>query len=586
MSTCPPCDIPKSHCYTGLWPGNSVRYFSRCGSADGSCDEIKYKPCEVSCLPHSNDCRCNDCQHNHLNVCRMGEDGKQGPPGPDGPPGPPGSGDLLTTLITPTDNDTIIPIDTTYDVVTIDTSNYSPTLTLGDPGIPKLIELRMLWENGLPATIQLISGGSFVLSSPVRNVLLLWDGSVWSVIDNPANLRSLLPKRDNVTKVVPDASGVGLGTYEGSLALSSDGNTMAAGAPQDGLSGSTYIFVYSGGSWSIQDKLIGSNSSGNANQGYSVSLSADGNTLAVGGNRNNLGGSVWIFVRSGTTWSEQQYIPGPGVLFDEFGHSVDLSTDGNTLVVGARGTDQGLNTFAGAIYIYTRSGLLWTLEQGPIFATGTTNPDPQTGYSVAISADGNTVAAGLPEEILSESYVGGVVVWTRFDGVWTQQTLTPLQPNDSTGDSLFGSSVDLSSNGDTLAVGGPNNNATGNNVGAAWIFVRNNGIWTQESPALIAVESKTDPITTPPSQGSCVRLTGDGNTLAVGGPADKSDTGAVWIYRRIGTSWTQYGFRYVGLGAIGNALQGISLALSSSGNVMAVGGYGDNSDTGAVWIYR
>jgi hypothetical protein len=80
-------------------------------------------------------------------------------------------------------------------------------------------------------------------------------------------------------------------------------------------------------------------------------------------------------------------------------------------------------------------------------------------------------------------------------------------------------------------------------------------------------------------------MSSDGNTAVVGGYDDNSGTGAVWVYTRTGNIWTQQGSKLVGTGAVGNAAQGVSVALSADGNTAIVGGLQDNYDTGAAWVF-
>src|SRR5208283_3546293 len=87
------------------------------------------------------------------------------------------------------------------------------------------------------------------------------------------------------------------------------------------------------------------------------------------------------------------------------------------------------------------------------------------------------------------------------------------------------------------------------------------------------------------SQGSSVALSGDGNTAIVGGPYDNMNSGALWVYTRNGDVWTQQSSKLIGDGAVGQAAQGFSVALSADGNTAIVGGPHDNSYTGAVWVY-
>ena len=126
-------------------------------------------------------------------------------------------------------------------------------------------------------------------------------------------------------------------------------------------------------------------------------------------------------------------------------------------------------------------------------------------------------------------------------------------------------------------MGGPDDNS---DTGAAWVFTRSGGVWTQQGSKLVG----TGAVGTA-GQGLSVALSADGNTAIVGGAADNSDTGAAWVYTRSGGVWTQQGSKLVGTGAVGTAEQGVSVALSADGNTAIVGGPGDNSNTGAAWVY-
>jgi hypothetical protein len=86
-------------------------------------------------------------------------------------------------------------------------------------------------------------------------------------------------------------------------------------------------------------------------------------------------------------------------------------------------------------------------------------------------------------------------------------------------------------------------------------------------------------------QGYSVALSADGSTAIVGGPADGSDIGAVWIYTRSNGLWVQQGGKLIGSGAVGMAAQGVSVALSGDGNTAIVGGDGDASPSGAAWVF-
>ena len=223
--------------------------------------------------------------------------------------------------------------------------------------------------------------------------------------------------------------------------------------------------------------------------GRNVSLSGDGNTLAVGADfeesnatgingddDNNLAtdsGAVYVFSRSGTTWTQQAYVKASNTqASDGFGISVSLSSDGNTLAVGADsedsnstvinvfGTDDGLADQSGAAYVFSRSGNTWT-EQAYVKASNTGEND-YFGRNISLSGDGNTLAVGANFEDSNATSIGGddnnlatdsgaAYVFSRSGTTWTQQAYVKAS---NTGENdYFGTNVSLNSDGNTLAVG-------------------------------------------------------------------------------------------------------------------------------------
>merc|ERR1711991_96342 len=180
------------------------------------------------------------------------------------------------------------------------------------------------------------------------------------------------------------------------------------------------------------------------------------------------------------------------------------------------------------------------------------------GRSVSLSSDGNTMAIGGPGDAITQ---GAVWIFTRTGSVWSQQG-TALVGTGFTGIANQGTSVVLSSDGNTLAIGGPFDNSS---QGAVWIFTRTGSVWSQQGAKLVGTGNVGFAY-----QGTSVSLASDGNTLAVGGPVDNSSQGAVWIFTRTGTEWSQQGAKLVGTGAVG-ASQGTSVSLSSDGNTLAIG---------------
>ncbi len=193
--------------------------------------------------------------------------------------------------------------------------------------------------------------------------------------------------------------------------------------------------------------------------------------------------------------------------------------------------------------------------------------------AVAVSADGNTAVVG---GYLDNSGAGAAWVFTRAAGAWTQQG-AKLVGTSATGPAGQGSSVAVSGDGNTVMVGGPGDNS---GVGAAWVFTRSAGVWTQTGAKLVASGAAGNA-----NQGWAVALSSDGNTAIVGGPGDNTGVGAAWVFSRTAGAWKQQGGKLVGTGAAGPAGQGTSVALSGDAGTLIVGAPSDNSNAGAVWVF-
>jgi hypothetical protein len=520
-----------------------------------------------------------------------GDDGKNGMDGKDGTNGSNGSngangadgrpGDLpIYQVITPENNTSPINLNLCADLIALDTSDFSPLFRLGGFGVPKYVRIKLLYTNGLPAIIETCSGGIVELSPTLPFILLFWDGCSWHILDNPGDINAFYPSNSCPRRLFPSdhTGGSGLGTGGQALALSANGCTLAVGGPYDNDgTGAAFVFINIFGEWREQVKLVGTGATGSANQGTSVALSASGNTLAVGGNTDNGGvGAVWIWTRVNCVWTQQAGpLIGSGATGSSAqGTSVALSADGNTLAVGGPGD----NSNFGAVWVWTRDGVgNWNQQGSLLIGTGLLSLTSREGTSVSLSADGNTLAAGAPGD---NSLVGSVIIWTRFDEVWSQQTLTPLIGSGAIAPVQQGAKVSLSADGNTLAEGGSEYKSCG---GAVWIFVRSTGVWTQQAGPLTPVQPASDPVV-PGEKQYVVVLSADGNTLAVGAPNDKTNIGAVWIYRRLDNSWSQFGLRIVADPTC-SSHQGSSVALSSDASVFAMAAPTTSCDVGFVYVY-
>jgi hypothetical protein len=221
----------------------------------------------------------------------------------------------------------------------------------------------------------------------------------------------------------------------------------------------------------------------------------------------------------------------------------------------------------GAVLLFSSQlALAQFTQQGPkLVGTLAVGNLVEQGISVALSADGNTAIVGGWGD---NSGVGAAWVYTRSNGFWTQQA-NKLVGTGAVGNAQQGVSVALSADGNTAIVGGYEDNSR---TGAAWVYTRSRrgGVWTQQGSKLVGTGAVLST-----AQGRSVALSADGNTALVGGYVDNASTGAVWVFTRSGNVWTQQGSKLVGTGAVGNANQGISVALSANGNTAIVGGYVD-----------
>ena len=359
-----------------------------------------------------------------------------------------------------------------------------------------------------------------------------------------------------------------------SVAISADGNTAIVGGYADNSNaGAAWVFTRSGGVWSQQgSKLVGTVAVGAAYQGVSVALSADGNTAIVGGYLDNSWtGAAWVYTRSGGVWTQQgSKLVGTGAVGAAFqGRSVAISADGNTAIVGGYGD----NSNSGAVWVFTRSGGVWSQQGSKLVGTGGVGASVYQGYSAALSADGNTAIVGALDD---NSGVGAAWVWTRSGGVWTQQGSKSVGSG-AVGSAKQGESVAISGDGTTATVGGSADNSS---AGAAWVFTRSGGAWSQQGSKLVGTGAVGGAY-----QGRSVALSADGNTAIVGGFGDNSAVGAAWVWTRSDGVWTQQGNKLVGTGAVGAAQQGISVALSADATTAIIGGHHDNSSAGAAWVF-
>ncbi len=266
-----------------------------------------------------------------------------------------------------------------------------------------------------------------------------------------------------------------------------------------------------------------------------------------------------------------------------FGYTVALSGDGNTALIGGRygivGGETGIG--AGAAWVFVRSGGAWTQQGGKLVGTGHVGEGEFA--HVGEGEFGTSVAlSGDGDTALigapaDNENVGAAWVFTRSGSTWSQQG-EKLTGTGETGEGRFGKSVALSADGATALIGG---NRDDGSIGAAWVFTHSGSTWAQQGEKLTGTGE-----TGQGEFGGSVALSADGDTALIGGWGDNGNEGAAWVFTRSGAAWAQQGEKLTGAGAVGGEGEfGTSVALAADGNTALVGGPRDNSNIGAAWVF-
>jgi hypothetical protein len=308
-------------------------------------------------------------------------------------------------------------------------------------------------------------------------------------------------------------------------------NTIVVGAFNDDSplsnAGSAYVFVRSGTTWSFQQKLTANDAA--ADQEFGNAVAITGETIAVGEHfadlpGNSEAGAVYIYRRSGTTWTQtQKLLPTAAVILgDHFGESVAMS--GSKIAIGAAGDDTPF-TSAGAVYVFVDNGSGYVLQQKLTIASGANGDD--FGNSVAI--EGNTLVGGALQytPIISQPAYGAAYIYEFNGSTWVSQGR--IVASDGATVDRFGYSVAVSNN--VVAVGAREDDTTagGPDAGSAYIFTRSGTTWTEQQKL-----TPTDPFNGD-RFGYSVALS-SGNLVV--GAAEKALTspngqGAVYYFRQI-----------------------------------------------------
>jgi hypothetical protein len=339
-------------------------------------------------------------------------------------------------------------------------------------------------------------GQSVAVSGPTAVVgTLMVGGAEPNTVDVYARVDGAWTKQAALS--APDGAPIDM--FGRSVAISGGANpTIVVGAPQkDDSAGAVYVYTRSNGVWSLQAELLAPDRTPGDRLGDAVAIS--GSTIVASADaRNSYQGAVFVFARTGSTWTQQAELTSPARPdLDAFGRSVAIT--GTTVIVGAAGADD-----PGAAYLYARSRSSWAL-QATLHSPGAPAAD-DFGYAVALTGSAS------PTAVIGARGAGVAYVYTRAGSVWSQQAMLS---GSVTGGFGFGSSVAAS--GDRILVGGAQNSQR---HGIVYAFLRTGYSWAEE--AQLTQGGRQDAF------GASVAVSG---TRAFAGAPRNTTTGTAFFYR-------------------------------------------------------
>ena len=321
-------------------------------------------------------------------------------------------------------------------------------------------------------------------------------------------------------------------------AVAINGNTMVVGARFDSTTasqaGAAYVYVLNNGTWTQQAVLLANDGAAADKFGYSVAISED--TIVVGAYQDDTtftnSGSAYVFVRNGATWSFQQKLTAnDGTADDEFGNAVEIT--GEVIAIGSHFADIPGTSSAGSVYLYRRTGTVWSQTQklgstaGPFGVFGN-----YFGESIAVS--GSKIAIGASGDNTPETAAGAVYVFAEIGG-GTYALQQKLTISNGTNGDIFGCSVAME--GNTLVAGAREDAPFAGQTarGSAYIFEFNGATWVSQGQLLASDGAAFDRF------GWSVAVSN--NTIAVGAREDDTtvgaDAGSAYVFARNGATWTQ-----------------------------------------------
>lgn len=405
------------------------------------------------------------------------------------------------------------------------------------------------------------------LGEPLAAHLAIDDGAILLVVDDadaiyPVTVDPLVWAPQQTLAAGPDAGAAGFGA---SVAIS--GDTVLVGAPRDATDGyhqgSASVFVRNGTTWTEQARLVASD--GAYQDGFGSAVALDGDTALV--TAPGEADAAYVFVRSGSTWSEQAKLV-PSTPSSPFGVAAALSGDTALIKVGQT---------TGGVHAFVRTGSTWSEQQIITLPFG----EIYNGSAGSVALDGDTAVIGAADhDVTANGYEGGAYVFSRSGAVWSQDQL--LTASDATLDARFGWSVAI--RGDAIVVGASGERGIQSPVrGAAYVFARTGSSWTEQAKLVASDGENFD------RYGASVAL--DGDRAIVGAPTDSesvqnSNLGSAYVYERSGTAWLETQ-KLLAMDGLEDDRLGVSVAMSGDTAVLGAPGVdvGSDEDQGVAYVF-
>jgi formylmethanofuran dehydrogenase subunit D len=346
-------------------------------------------------------------------------------------------------------------------------------------------------------------------------------------------------------------------------------------------------------------KLTASDGKAQDKLGYALAVSADGRTVAAGAYSATIGshvsqGAVYIFQKKASGWTNgtqtAKLTASDGAATDTLGFSVAISADGSTVVAGAPNAQIGTHYGQGAVYVFQKPASGWanTTQRAKLTAlNGAANNN--LGYSVAISPNTSTIAAGAYHALIgNNASQGAVYVFAKPASGWKTTTQTAkLTASDGSFGDLLGSSVAVSSQGGASIVAGAMGKASFE--GSAYVFKKPASGWANVTQTAELSASNGGPAA---QLGVAIAVSTDGGTVVAGASGINVSQGAAYVFQKPASGWTNALETAELTASDGQPDDGLgqSVALSSGGLTIAAGALnasiGVQSQQGAVYLYQ